>query len=119
MTSECPQSGESTSLGVEHHLVLAPAGSGAFSVTYLGEVIVERSHSPERDAAMVLHARGITGRAVTFHRGSPIRCLLFDIARLAEIAARKRDSIAARLRDSVCRERLAPGQAISGEALPP
>ena len=124
MTLQCngmpalPQSVESASLGPEHRLVLAPLGRGAFSVTYLGEVIVERSHSPERDAAVVLHARGITGRAVTFHRGSSTRSLLLDIARMAEIAARERGGIAARLRDSDRRERIAPGQAISGEAPP-
>ena len=109
----------STEQGGEHRLVLAPAGRGAFSVTYLGEIIVERSQAPERDAALALHARGITGRAVTFHLGSSTRCLLFDITRMAEIAASKRDSIAARLRDGDCRECIAPGQAISGEAPSP
>lgn len=103
----------------EHHLLLAPAGRGAFSVTYLGEIIVERSHSPSRASALVLHARGITGRAVIFHRGSSTRCLIFDITRMAEIAARRHDGIAARLRDADCRERIAPGQAISGEAVSP
>lgn len=83
----------------QHHLVLTPAGRGAFSVAYRGEVIVECSQAPEREAARMLHARGITGRAVTFHAGSPTPCLRFDISRMAEIAARRRDDVAARLRE--------------------
>ena len=85
-------------VGAEHRLVLASVGRGAFSVAFLGEVIVEGSHAPEQDAALVLYNRGINGRAVTFHDGSNTRCLRFDISKLAEAAIKRREDVAARLR---------------------
>lgn len=91
IVSATPIDTEASLLPPEHRLVLEPAGRGAFSVAYRGEVIVKRSHAPEREAARILNARGVNGRAVTFHAGSPAPRLRFDISRMAEIAARMRE----------------------------
>ncbi len=82
----------------EHRLVLAPAGCGAFSVNFEGETILERSQAPEAAAACVLVARGITGRACTYHRGSATPCLRFDLEQMARAAERRRADIEGRLR---------------------
>lgn len=82
----------------EHRLVLAPAGCGAFSVTFEGETIVERSHAPEAAAACVLVARGIIGRACTYHRGRATPCLRFDLEQKSRAADRRRADIEGRLR---------------------
>lgn len=99
MTTATLERQENTAQGkTEHRLVLAPAGRGAFSVTFEGESIVERSHAPEAAAACVLVARGINGRACTYHRGSATPCLRFDLEQMARAAERRRADIEGRLR---------------------
>ena len=68
-----------------HRVELTELRGNAYSVNYNGRTIVERSHSPELDAAVALDALGIVGSFATFTPGSTLsRMRVADISEAAE-----------------------------------
>lgn len=57
-----------------------------YSASYGGETIVTDSLSPEFEAARVLHARGLTGKAQTY-MGNPYPHLIFDLCAASRLMA--------------------------------
>jgi hypothetical protein len=83
------------------NVVIIPAGLGKrgqqYSVTYLGNLLIESTRNPEFDACRALFAQGVTGKLAVWRGEAAAPCMTLDIERGAGLTVSETDKDGLRL----------------------